>query len=107
MKPGQSEHYLAWVDRELGRIEDVESCWHAPDFSADERIGTRAEWHDVVNRYLAVVAAHDNGQLPSDLLPRLFEVSARLAQAAPMLERMRLRRADPDVLARVLLAATA
>ena len=105
MKLNQVEHYLAWVDRELDRILAVEPHWHLPHFPVEERLGTRAEWHDVVNRYLAVVAAYDAGQLPSELLPRLVAVSVRLVTLAPTLNRMRLRRADPDVLARVALTA--
>ena len=104
MKPSRVEHYLTWVDREIDRVLSVEPQWQLPDFPVEERLGLRAEWDDVIDRYLAVVDAYDAGDLPCELLPRLVNVSERLGVIAPALDRMRLRRADPDVVARVAFA---
>src|SRR6266511_4242987 len=105
MKPDRAQHYLAWVDREIRRIESLESHWDAESFPVEERMAIRLEWDDVVDRYLAVVQAHDDGRLPRTLMRRFFDVSARLDALLPLLERLQLRRPDPGILARLRLAA--
>ncbi len=101
MKREQSEHYLAWVDREIDQVTSLEQRWGSEDLPVEDRLAVRAEWDDVVSRYLAVVTAFDAGQLGNDESHRLRVLSARLARLAPSLERMRLRRPDPAILARL------
>lgn len=105
MKPDRANHYLIWVEREIARIRDVERHWDSETFPVEERMATRLEWDDVVDRYLAVVHAHDEGQLSRATTTRLADVSARLDSLLPLLERLRLRRPDPEILARLRLAA--
>jgi hypothetical protein len=105
MKLDRADHYLTWVEREIARIRDVEPRWDSEGFPVEERMATRLEWDDVVDRYLAVVHAHDEGQLSGVTTTRLADVSAQLAALLPLLERLRLRRPDPGILARLRLAA--
>jgi hypothetical protein len=101
----RAEHYLAWVSREIDRIRSLDADGGMQMLAVEDRMGTRFEWDDVIDRYLAVVAAYDDGTLTHDLHARLFDVAAGLAALLPALERMRLRKPDPDLLARLRLAA--
>ncbi len=101
MKTGQSGHYLAWVDREIEQVLSLEQRWESEDLPVEDRQAARAEWDDVLNRYLAVVAALDAGQRGDDESYRLRVLSARLSRLAPALDRMRLRRPDPAILTRL------
>ena len=71
----------------------------------EDRVGFRAEWRDLMDVFGHVVAAYDAGRLPADLRRQLIELSVRFAEVAPMLERLRLRQPDPEILARLRLAA--
>jgi hypothetical protein len=104
MMQDRAEHYLIWVNRELDRLESLDAEGGMTTLVVEDRLALRAEWHDVVDRYLAVVGAYDAGRLRRDLHPRLFNVSARLLSLRPLLERMRLRTPDTDLLARLRLA---
>jgi hypothetical protein len=101
----RAEHYLTWVNREIDRLRALDAEGGTTALAVEERMATRLEWDDVVDRYLAVVAAYDDGQLPRDMHSHLLDVSMRLTALVPALERMRLRRPDPDLLARMRLAA--
>ena len=105
MMQERAEHYLIWVSRELDRLESLDADGGMTTLAVEDRLAMRAEWHDVVDRYLAVVGAYDAGRLRRDLYARLFDVSARLLSLLPLLERMRLRTPDADLLARLRLAA--
>ena len=105
MMQDRAEHYLTWVDREIDRVISLNAEGGMSTLTVDDRMATRLEWDDVVDRYLAVVAAYEDGRLPRDIHSRLFEVSARLFSLVPTLERLRLRRPDPAILARMRLAA--
>jgi hypothetical protein len=105
MMQDRSEHYLTWVDREIDRVISLEAAGGMSVLAVEDRMATRAEWDDVVDRYLTVVATYEDDRLPRDLHARLFDVSARLFSLVPALERLRLRRPDPATLARIRLAA--
>lgn len=105
MTPDRTDHYLTWVGREVERLRAIEAGGGLPALPVEDRMAVRLEWDDVVDRYLAVVAAYERGQLTRDLSNRLVELSLLLAALAPTLERMRLRQPDPDVLDRIRLAA--
>jgi hypothetical protein len=101
----RAEHYLGWVNREIDRLRALDAGGGMASLAVEDRIATRLEWHDVVDRYLAVVAAYDDRQLSRDQALCLVDVSMRLAALEPVLERLRLRRPDPEILARMRLAA--
>jgi hypothetical protein len=101
----RAEHYLGWVNREIDRLEALDAEGGMASLAVEDRIATRAEWHDVIDRYLAVVAAYDSRKLTRAQTRCLVDVSMRLASLASVLERMRLRQPDPDLLARLRLAA--
>ena len=61
----------------------------------EDRVAFRAEWRDLVDIFGHLVAAYDAGRLPPDLQSDLIDLSARLADLAPTLERLRLRQPDP------------
>ena len=105
MKQDRADHYLIWVSREADRLLALDSEGGLPTLAVEDRMATRLEWDDVVDRYLAVVAAYDDGQLPREVHARLFDVSARLTFLVPALERMRLRTPGADLLDRLRLAA--
>ena len=105
MTQDRAEHYLAWVSREIERIQSLDADGGMQMLAVEDRMATRLEWDDVVDRYLAVVAAYDSGQLPRDRHARLFDVAASFVALLPALERMRLRKPDADLLARLRLAA--
>jgi len=105
MMQDRAEHYLTWVDREIDRLRALDAEGGMATLAVDDRMATRLEWDDVVDRYLAVVAAHDDRQLSPSQASRLFDVTMHLAALVPVLERLRLRRPDPEILARVRLTA--
>jgi hypothetical protein len=105
MMRDRAEHYLTWVNREIDHLHALDAAGGTAALAVEERMATRLEWDDVVDRYLAVVAAYDKRQLPRVMFPGLVDVSMRLASLAPALERMRLRQPAPDLLARMRLAA--
>jgi hypothetical protein len=105
MKADQAKRYLAWVDREIARIRTVVPQWDSASLPPEERMAVRLEWDDVVDRYMAVVRAHDDGLLDAAASTHLLDVSAHLDAFVPTLERLRLKRPDPDVLARLRMAA--
>ena len=100
-----AEHYLGWVNREIDRLLVLDEAGGMPTLAVEDRIATRVEWDDVVDRHLAVVAAYDARRLSHDETVCLVDVSMRLAALVPALERMRLRRPDPQILTRMKLAA--
>jgi hypothetical protein len=104
MMQDRAEHYLTWVNREIDRLVSLDADGGMPVLSVEDRMATRLEWDDVIDRYLAVVAAYDDGTLSRDVHTRLFDVSARLDSLVTTLERMRLRTPDPDLLTRLRLA---
>ncbi len=105
MMQDRAEHYLIWVGREIDRLLSLDAAGGMPVLAIEDRMATRLEWDDVVDRYVTVVAAYEDGRLPRDTHSQLFDVSARLFSLVPVLERMRLRRPDPEILARMRLAA--
>ena len=105
MMQDRAEHYLSWVSREVERLRTLDAEGGLTALAVEDRMATRLEWDDVVDRYLAVVSSYDHGQLSRDLHSRLVDVSVQLAALVPALERMRLRRPDPQILARVRMAA--
>ena len=105
MMRNRAEHYLGWMNREIDRLHALDVEGGMATLAVDDRMATRLEWDDVVDRYLAVVAAYDNRQLSLSQASRLIEVSMHLAALVPVLERLRLRRPDPEVLSRIRLAA--
>ena len=105
MMQDRAEHYLTWVDREVDRLLSLDAAGGMSTLAVEDRLATRLEWDDVVDRYLAVVAAYDDDRLPRNVHSRLFDISARLFSLVPTLERMRLRGPDPEILARIRLAA--
>jgi hypothetical protein len=101
----RAEHYLGWVNREIDRLQALDAAGGMAMLAVEDRIATRVEWDDVVDRYLAVVAAYDRRRLSRDQALCLVDISTRLAALVPVLERMRLRCPDPEILARMRLAA--
>src|SRR5688572_20147143 len=104
MKRDRAEHYLTWVSREIDRLRALDAEGGMATLGVEDRMATRLEWDDVVDRYLAVVAAYDDRRLSQDQTLCVIDVSMRLIALVPTLERMRLRRPDPEILARMSLA---
>ena len=105
MMQERAEHYLGWVNREIDRLRALDAEGGMVTLAVEDRIATRVEWDDLVDRYLAVVAAYDDRRLSRDQALCLVDVSTRLTALVPALERLRLRRPDPETLARMRLAA--
>lgn len=91
------------LKQEVQRLRTTEATWVTVD--PEDRVAFRAEWRNLMDVFGHVVAAYDAGRLPADLQPQLIELSVRLAELAPTLERLRLRQPDPEILARLRLAA--
>jgi hypothetical protein len=71
----------------------------------ERHVEQRAEWHDVMDVFGHLVASSDDGRLDDGDRHDLRAIAADLALALPALERMRLRKPDADLLARLRLAA--
>jgi hypothetical protein len=69
----QDQHYLGWVHREIDNLVAIDAQGGLPTLEAEDRVGLRLEWYDVIDRYLAEVA--------------------------PVLERLRLCQPDPEIFA--------
>lgn len=91
------------LTREVRRLPSTELAWATMD--PEDHVGFRAEWRNLMDVFGHVVAAYDAGRLPADLRRQLIELSVRLAEVAPVLERLGLRQPDPEILARLRLAA--
>ena len=67
----------------------------------DDRIGYRAEWSNIVDRFAAVIRAYADDQLDHDVAAELIEVANILVEFVPALERMQLRQPSADDLRRL------
>ena len=89
--------------REVRRLPVVEATWATLD--PEDRVAFRAEWHDLMDIFGHLVAASEAGLLSKGDERDLRFVAIDLTSVLPALERMRLRKPDPDLLARAKLAA--
>lgn len=94
-------HHLKALRRDIDRVVGLKGEWFADAFLADDRIGTRAEWANMMDRFALVVRAHREGRLDRALTDELVAVAERLVGLFPTLERMQLRRPSSDDLTRV------
>jgi hypothetical protein len=91
------------LKQETQRLPAVEASWATLD--PEDRVAFRAEWHDLMNIFGHLVVASESGRLGAADEHDLRDVARALTAAVPLLERLRLRRPDPDVLERMRLAA--
>jgi hypothetical protein len=91
------------VRREVERLATVQAGWAA--FDPEDRVAFRAEWHDLMDIFGHLVATYAAGRLDEDDARDLRSVASILTDALPIVERMRLRQPDPELLARIRLAA--
>ena len=63
MQRERALHHLKTVRREIAHLTAIEQPGLDGSISADDRIGFRAEWTNVVDRFSAVVGAYAEGQL--------------------------------------------
>jgi hypothetical protein len=94
---------LAVLKREARRLPKIDAAWSGTE--PEDRVALRAEWHDLMDIFDHLVATYDATGLDEDAEVELRAVAALISASAPALERMRLRRPDPDVLTRISLAA--
>jgi hypothetical protein len=76
-----------------------------PTLDPEDRVAFRAEWHDLMDIFGQLVTAYAAGRLDEDDARSLRSVASTLADVLPTMDRLRLRRPDPEALARVRLAA--
>jgi hypothetical protein len=91
------------VTREAQRLPAVEATWAALD--PEDRVAFRAEWHDLMDVFVHLVTAYEAGRIAARDVPALRSLVTALVDVLPTMERMRLRRPDPEALARIRLAA--
>ena len=91
------------VTREAQRLPAVEATWATLD--PEDRVAFRAEWHDLMDVFVHLVTAYETGHLAARDIPALRSLVAALVAGLPMMERMRLRQPDPEMFARIRLAA--
>jgi hypothetical protein len=91
------------VTQEAQRLPAVEAAWATLD--PEDRVAFRAEWHDLMDVFAHLVTTYEAGRLAARDVPRLHSLVTALVTLLPTMERMRLRQPDPDVVARVKLAA--
>jgi len=94
---------LEILAREAQRLPAVEATWATLD--PEDRVAFRAEWHDLMDVFVHLVTAYEAGRLAARDVPSPHSLVAALVTLLPTMERMRLRQPDPDMLARVWLAA--
>lgn len=71
----------------------------------EDRVAFRAEWHDLMDVFGHVAAACAAGRLGEADERDLRDVARALTAAVPLMERLRLRQPDPEVLAHTRLVA--
>ena len=103
MKPRRETLDIQVLKRELRRLPAVEASWGTLD--PEDRVAFRAEWHDLMDVFGHVAAACAAGRLGDADDQDLRTVAVALVAVLPELERMRLRKPDADLLARLRLAA--
>jgi hypothetical protein len=91
------------VTQEAERLPTIAAAWATLD--PEDRVAFRAEWHDLMDVFVHLVRAYEVGELAARDVPSLRSLVAALVTALPMMEQMRLRQPDADMLARVRLAA--
>jgi hypothetical protein len=94
MQRDRALHHLTAIRREVGQFTDLESSWDA--LEPDDRIGYRAEWDNMLDRFSAVVQAYVDRRLGHDVSAQLVDVARCLVAFTPSLERMQLRQPSAD-----------
>lgn len=103
MKPRPESLDIQVLKREVRRLPAVEATWATLD--PEDRVAFRAEWHDLMDVFGHVAAACAAGRLGDADDHDLRAMAVALVEVLPALERMRLRKPDADLLARLRLAA--
>jgi hypothetical protein len=103
MKPRRETLDIQVLKRHVRRLPAVEASWAT--VAPEDRVAFRAEWHDLMDVFCHLVATSEAGRLGEGDNRDLREIAEDLASALPALERMRLRKPDADLLARLRLAA--
>jgi hypothetical protein len=101
MQRDRALHHLKAIRRDVERLTVLRTSWSDDSFSADDRIGYRAEWSNTVDRFSSVVQAYANRELDADVAVELIDVANLLVGFGPSLERMQLRQPEPDDLRRL------
>jgi len=91
--------------READRLPAVEADWSARE--PEDRVGFRAEWHDLMDIFAHVVEAYDRGRLTADEVEELRGVATALLNGLPVMERLRVRLPDRETLDRIVAARVA
>ena len=103
MKRRRESLDIQLLTREVRRLPAIEAGWSTLD--PEDRVAFRAEWHDLMDVFGHVAAACAAGRLGDADDQDLRTVAVALVAVLPALERMRLRSPDPEILARMRLAA--
>jgi hypothetical protein len=103
MKQTREHLDIMVLKQETRRLAAVEATWTTRD--PEDRVAFRAEWHDLMDVFGEAVAASDAGRLDEADEQDLREVARSLADAVSHMDRLRLRRPDPEALARTKLTA--
>ena len=77
------------LKREVEHLPSVEAAWAVMD--PEDRVGFRAEWHDLMDVFDHLVDAYDRRSLDGGDVDALRLVVTALVSALPMMERLRLR----------------
>jgi hypothetical protein len=99
MQRERALHHLKAIRREVSRLTSLEPSWVGLD--SDDRIGYRAEWSNVVDRFSAVVRAYADDQLDHDVSSQVLDIARILLTFSPTLDRMQLRQPSADDLRRL------
>ena len=99
MQRDRALHHLKAVRREISQLTTLEPSWST--LEPDDRIGSRAEWDNTLDRFAAVIRAYTDGQLDDDVTVELLEVANLLVAFVPSIERMQLRQPSAEDLRRL------
>ena len=99
MQRDRALNHLKAIRRELGQLSALEPS--GATLEPNDRIGYRAEWANIIDRFTAVVQAYVDGGLDEEIATQLIEVARLLVAFTPSLERMKLRQPSADDLRRL------
>jgi hypothetical protein len=101
MRRDRALHHLAAIRREVEHLTALEPSWLDDSLLPDDRIGLRAEWANLIDRFAAVALAYMDGQLDADVGAQLIDVARLLSAFVPTMERMHLRQPSADDMKRL------
>jgi hypothetical protein len=98
----RAHRYIASLRRWANDLRRIAVVWDSPTLDERERQAFPVEWDNALDRLTIVETMMREGELSPSELTDLRALGQELDALRPVMERLRLRAPDPDLLARVM-----